>query len=173
MSPPPTLFQQRNWVPWKFVHGTKFHVTEKLHMNCLVNPIKLCTPWSSLPDCLNDFMKSNQFLLPQNRWQKSVECWLPSADGKIKVELPDGACHCLKEQIGQSSSLPQNLVFALPFTFFFNIYCILKNRNTCFCQSLHGIPDEKPLKEKNKMQFESKSVKLPRHTKPGPLGRSG
>lgn len=60
----------------------------------------------------------------------------------------------------------------LSYIFFFNIYCSLKNRNTCLYQPFHGIPDEKPLKKNNKMQLESKCVKLPRHPQLGPVGSS-
>lgn len=117
-------------------------------------------------------MKSSQFLSSQNRLHNSVECWLPSVDSKIKAELPDGAWHHLKVPNRPKFLSATEPGLCISFHIFFNIYCILKNRNTCLCQSLHGIPDEKPLKEKKNMQFESKCVKLPRHTQPEALGSS-
>lgn len=81
-------------------------------------------------------------------------------------------CAIERYQVGQRFSLPQDLVFASPFTFFFNIYCSHKKRNTCLYQPFHGIPHEKPLKKNNKMQLESKCVKLPRRPQLGPGGSS-
>lgn len=136
-----------------------------------ITKVQLCTPRWNLPDSLSDSLKSVQFFLSQNRLHNSVECCLPLVNSKIRAELPDGAwCHL---------KVPSRLkvLFAIGpglciFSFFFNIYCSIKNRNTCLCQSSHGISDEKTLKENNKMQFESKHVKLPRHPQLKPLESS-
>lgn len=120
-----------------------------------------------LPLChFSDSMKSIQFSLFQKISHNSLECCLLLVDSKTKAELPDGAwCHA---KVPTRPKVLCHRTWSLHFPphFFFNIYCSLKNRNTCLCQSPHGIPDEKALKKNNKMQFESKCVKLPRHAQP-------
>lgn len=68
-------------------------------------------------------------------------------------------------------SRPKFLIFAFPFTFFSTSTVVLKIETYASAsESSHRILDEKPLKENNKMQFEPKCVKFPRHSQPEPLG---
>lgn len=78
---------------------------------------------------------------------------------------------CKGTKLAQGSLCHRTWPFHL-LSHFFNIYCHLKNRNTCLSWSYHGIPDEKPFKENNKMQFESKPMRLPGHAQPDPWVRS-